>query len=84
MNPQDNNTKMVAPQPDNKTKMVKIRALRPINTSIGPLAPGQEKEVPEEDAREFCDRVFQGPYDFAGEVPEKHATRHLVRRAERL
>lgn len=62
--------KMIAETAPSKTKMVKIRALRPIGlpdpanegkrTNIVP--PGTEAEVSEELAAELCDKSFDGTY----------------------
>lgn len=78
-------TKMVAPQSPGKVRLVKIKALQMIRVSdTVQVAPGKTAEVSEEIAAEFCDKVFQGCYDFGGERITPTATRHRVVRAVRV
>lgn len=90
--PKDKDTsQLVAPAP-NVPRLVKIRALLPIMPSGQVkgqeqiVAPGTVLEVTEEDAKEFCDRIFVGNYGMSGMFPEQQAelTRHRIKRAERV
>lgn len=79
-------TKMVD-KPKNPTKMVKIRAERTIkpNSLEGKmLAAGEEAEVSEEDAKEFCDKTISGFADHEGEISSKNAKAQEIKRAVRL
>lgn len=64
-------TRMVKPIKKG-TRMVKVRALRPIkvtthgNKSVT-LQPGDVAEIPSYEAEEFVGRKFTGPYPFSGE-----------------
>jgi hypothetical protein len=75
---------MVAP-PAAK-RLVKIRANQPIAYGDVTLAAGQEAEVSEEMAKEFCDRHFEGNYAFGGERSSESgaAERHRLTRAVRV
>lgn len=79
----DSAEKLVNP-PVNQTKMVKIRTLRPIRIGDTVTPEGQEVHVTEDQAKEFCDRAFKGPYSFAGERLEDPAPRGIIKRAERI
>jgi hypothetical protein len=66
---------------------VRIRAKEPIRLKDErTLSPGQEAEVDEEEAKEFCDKKFDNSYSFAGEVTDKLANtmRNKIQRAERV
>lgn len=78
---------MTAPAPS-VPRLVKIRA----NTAIRltgtnqMLSPGQTGEVSEEDAKEFCDKIFVGNFGISGMFPDgqAEAVRHRLRRADRV
>lgn len=74
-------TQMVAAAPK---KMVKIRAKYPIQDQGISLAPGDVADVPEDMAKEFCDRKFDFGYDWSGERDSASATRRMLARAERV
>jgi hypothetical protein len=76
---QDKMTKMVA-----APKKVKIRAVTAIDYLGVQLKPGQEAEVSEEVAAEYCDRTFKGMFSFSGERDSKQATRNNIVRAVRV
>jgi hypothetical protein len=77
-------TKLVQPQPEGKTRMVRIKAKQPIRLADGKhIAEGAVVDVSEEEAAEFCDRSFDGYYAFAGER-FNDKTKHKVVRAERV
>lgn len=67
-----------------KPKGVRIRANAAIAYEGITLGPGDEAEVSEEMAAEFCDRKFQGAYAFGGERGNGSAERHVHARATRL
>jgi hypothetical protein len=68
------------------TKLVKIKALRDIRLTDGStVLPGQVVEVPEADAKEFCDLpTAPAHYAFSGERPQSEVVRHDHKRAVRL
>lgn len=79
------NTQMVKP-PQETTKMVakktvKIEAIRTIAIGNTQLAPGEQIEVTEEQAEEFC-KAYEGHYAFAGERGNHDAVRHQIARAK--
>lgn len=82
--------KMVAPESDVKMVRpdgkVKIRVVRPIRIDETVLQPGTVAMVNEDDAKEFCDRVFQGSHAFIGERHDADGDvkRHELKRAVRL
>jgi hypothetical protein len=78
-------TKMVS-DPGSTLKMVKIKTLRDIRLDpVGTIVKaGNEVEVTEEQAKEFCDLEIEGNYAFAGERANEAADRHRIRRAQRL
>lgn len=88
MNPQtENKTRMTAPeaQAPVAVKMVKIRALQAIDLGDKTLSKDQEAEVTEEQAKEFCDKEFEGNYSFSGErTGAGSEERHKIKRAVRL
>lgn len=84
----DSRTRMVKPIPEG-TKMVKIKALRPIKvTTAGNkhkvMQPGEVAEVPEYEAKEFVERTIDGMYPFSGERFESDGDCRIekIRRAE--
>jgi hypothetical protein len=70
--------------------LVKIRALAPILVTKGSdktlIQAGELADVPEDEAKEFCDRVFVGNYSEGGEHGEQWAEsrRQRLKRAERV
>lgn len=86
--PKDEGTSQLVATPAGVPRLVKVRALQPIRPSgqQNIYAPGEIVEVTEEDAKEFCDRVFVGNYGMSGMFPEQQAEaiRHRIKRAERV
>lgn len=76
-------TKTKAGASTSKPKTVKIRALTAIAIGKDVFEAGQEVEVTEEQAVEFCDRKFKGNYAFSGERDTRDATFRTIVRAER-
>lgn len=77
-----------APAPKRADGKVKIRTLRPIRIGRGEdakeIPEGVELEVDEHAAKEFCDKVFRGPYDWSGERSDATATVGKIVRAVRV
>jgi len=78
-------TKLINP-PAGQTKMVKCKVISGISVKRlgGVQSAGMLVELTEEEAKEFCDKTFVGPYNFDGERGKKNATRTLLRRAVRI
>lgn len=72
------------------TKMVKVRAIRDFRHGPGlererkVAIPGQEVEVTEEEAKNLCDKTYEGSHAFYGERQQSEVQRHVIRRAERV
>jgi hypothetical protein len=75
---------MVAPQPENKVKMVKIKTKTAI--LVGEMIVPQDTvvDVSEDLAIEYCDRKIKQHFNFSGELSEKSATRYETVRAVRI
>lgn len=89
--PATSGAQMAAPAaPTKMVAKVKIKATQPIDigTAQAPrvLEPGDEAEVDDATAKEFCDRKFVGNYAFSGEQGGASAeqNRHIVTRAVRV
>lgn len=74
-------TKMQAP-PAKQTKMVKLKALRPLTLRSGEtVVENTIFSVPEDEAKELCAK-FRGPMNFAGErILQSHEKNFLISRA---
>lgn len=74
-----------------QTRMVKLRAIRDFRykTPEGEekiVTPGNTADVPEDQAKELCDKAFEGNYAFSGEryATDGDAKKHQLVRAERV
>lgn len=84
VSPRGKQTRLTAP-----TGMkVKIRAVTQLTFKEGTnditVKPGDEVEVDEMIAQEYCDQEIDGYYTFAGERDNGDALRAKIRRAERI
>jgi hypothetical protein len=80
---QDKAPKLVAGEPTNKTRMIKIRAIRDCQIDRDTvLAAGDTAEVPENMATEFC-KPFDSYWGPGGEWSDQaaHKDREPIRRA---
>lgn len=90
MNPSNPSTTTMVASPKSTTQMVKIRAKSPIrlydeNKNEIIVNPGEETEVTEAQAKEFCDKQIDIGYkNTFGERDKRDIQRTMVIRAERV
>lgn len=59
----------IPPKPTGE-RTIKVKAIREFEIDKKLIKPGQEVLLSEEEAVEFCDRVFSGYHPFYGYMPE--------------
>lgn len=81
-NPPSDETKMTSKVAS--SKMVKIQAVESIMVGKQMVAPGAVVMATEEEAAEYCDRRFEGPYSHTGETTDPTPRRSVTVRAKRV
>ena len=85
INTESNKLEMIAKQNANKTKLVKIRALRTIRVNNQEHPRDSIVEVTEKEAEEFC-KPIEGSFNFEGEREGEQSKTDFqkILRAERI